>query len=121
MDQRFPKEKRLRKTAEFRRVYEYRQSYSDPILIVYLFPNDREHSRLGLSVSRKIGNAVARNRWKRRLREVFRRLQNELPRGFDIVVLPRPGIAEPPFETLIRSFRNLVSRTARKIEKKNPV
>jgi ribonuclease P protein component len=49
-----------------------------------------DHSRLGLVVSRKVGGAVVRARWKRCLREAFRLAQHDLPKGLDLVVLPRP-------------------------------
>jgi ribonuclease P protein component len=58
--------------------------------MIYALPNKRPHCRLGLSVSRKIGTAVRRNRIKRQLREVFRLMQHDLPVGYDLVVVVRP-------------------------------
>jgi ribonuclease P protein component len=84
----FPKTHRLRTAAEFKVVYDAKCSVAEAALVVYFLPNPRGHPRLGLSVSRKFGNAVHRNRMKRLLREAFRHLQYELPTG-DIICVAR--------------------------------
>ena len=89
--ERFPKEHRLRKISGFIRVYQYRCSVSDRLLILYGRQNEAGISRLGLSVSRKVGNAVMRNRWKRLLREAFRLSNQKLPVAIDLVVIPKRG------------------------------
>ena len=71
-DAHFPRERRVRKKAEFDRVYAGDAFAADPMLVVRGVPNGLPQTRLGLSVSRKVGNAVVRNRWKRRIREAFR-------------------------------------------------
>lgn len=106
---RFPKEMHLRKRAEFDRVFQRKRSVADRVLVVYGLPNDRNVSRLGLVVSKRVGKAHRRNRWKRLIREVFRLEQHTLQPAIDLVVIPRQGV-EPDFESIRRSFRRLTKK-----------
>ncbi len=92
----FSRRMRLLRPSEFARVYDTRQSASAGPLVLYAAANRENPAgvRLGLSVSRRIGSAVIRNRWKRRLREAFRVVRASLPGGNDFVVVVRSG--EPP-------------------------
>lgn len=112
----FLSEYRLRHSADFARVYARRASVADDVLIVYACESDLPHARLGLTVSRKIGKAVARNRWKRVIREGFRRLRPQLPPGVDLVVTPRAR-AEPTAAAVAAALPKLVRRAVRKLEK----
>lgn len=85
---RFPKAVRLRTKAEFDRVYAAKCKAADGTLLMFVRPNGLPHPRIGLSVSRKVGSAVVRNRVKRLLREAFRLSQHGLPTGLDLVVIP---------------------------------
>jgi len=107
-----PSEARLRRSADFQRVYDKRQSASDGRIVVYAAPNGLPHSRLGLSVSSRLGNAVVRNRWKRLIREAFRLRRDELPTSVDLVVVPR-GKAEPALDWLGPALVRLARRAAR--------
>src|SRR6266545_7484389 len=110
----FRPEERLRRPADFRRVYDRRRSVSDDALIVYACPNGLPHLRLGLSVSRKVGPAVRRNRLRRLYREAFRLTRHEMPTGLDLVLIPRK-VEAPTLAELKQSLPRLVGLAARKL------
>jgi ribonuclease P protein component len=86
---------RLSRSAEFERVYRHGRSTANRYLVLYSFPNaSTERPRMGLSVSRKVGGAVERNRLKRVLREAFARCEQGLLPGHDIVIVARPPAGE---------------------------
>lgn len=114
----FRPEHRLRSGAEFRRVYDRRRSVSDKWLIVYGCENERPYLRLGLSVSRKVGGAVQRNRLRRLYREAFRLSRPDMPAGIDLVLIPRTK-EEPALDELRRALVRLVKQLARKLPPRN--
>lgn len=104
---RLPRHYRLKSPAEFKAVYDRKKSASDGLLIVYAAENGLPHPRLGVSVSRKVGGAVARNRLKRLFREAFRLSRTELPAGVDLVMISRPQASKPTLATVRASLVKL--------------
>ena len=86
---------RLSRSAEFERVYRHGRSTANRHLVLYAFPNaSSERPRLGVSVSRRVGGSVERNRVKRLLREAFAHLEPGLSAGQDVVLVARPPARE---------------------------
>lgn len=96
------------RASEFDHVFAARASAADGSLVVYGVANDMGYPRLGLTVSRKVGGAAARNRWKRAIREAFRLTQHGLP-SLDLVCVPR-GQSEPELRQLLSSLPELARR-----------
>src|ERR1700712_179198 len=88
--------RRLSRSAEFDRVYREGRSHANRYFVVYSFPRegDEADARLGVSVGRKVGGAVERNRVKRLLRDAFWDCADALPDGHDFVVVARPESGE---------------------------
>ncbi len=76
--------------------------------------NSLDYSRLGISVGRKFGNAVKRNRAKRLVREFFRRNKHIIPKGYDFVFLPRKNLLEIPLENMHKKWVNALRYAARR-------
>ncbi len=102
----FPKELRLRRRSEFLRVQERGSKITADCLLCLVLPGPRADApaRLGLTVSTKVGNAVVRNRIRRRLREFFRTQKSALPQGVDLVFIARPSAAGADSARLRRSW-----------------
>jgi ribonuclease P protein component len=109
----YAKKHRLQHALQFDAVYAAKTRESRGPLTIFALPNGLKHPRLGLSVGRKIGIAPKRNRIKRLLREAFRLLQHDFPRGYDIVINVRPH------ETaLLADYQRLLSAAMVKLHQK---
>jgi len=94
----------LKKNYEFRRLYQRGKSMAAPNLVVYFRRNGGRENRLGITVSNKIGNAVVRNRVRRRMREIYRQNEARLARGIDLVVVARAKSAAADYSGLEKDF-----------------
>ena len=121
-DFRFQKKLRLLRTTDFRRVYAQRQSVAIGPLVMYGAHQATKQSypRIGISVSRRVGNAVVRNQWKRRLREAFRMVKPKFPDSLDVVVIVRasgkPAIGEKAAHEMEQLLIGLINRLLHKMK-----
>jgi len=114
---RFRQQERIKSPLAFQRAYAVRRSVSDAWVVIYAAPNTAGNLRIGLSVSRKYGNAVQRNRIKRLYREAFRLSKESLPQvGVDLVVIPRQKVP-PRLDGLRECFLKLIPSVIRRLSK----
>ncbi len=81
----------LKKNKDFKNVYNKGKSYANSLFVMYIFPNGTEQNRIGVSISKKVGNSVVRHRLKRQIIECYRMSEESFQCGYDIVVIVRKG------------------------------
>ena len=100
----------LKENHLFRRAYQRGKTAADSRLALYVRRNGRKGSRLGLTVSTKVGCAVVRNRVRRRLREIYRLHEDGLAEGVDVVIVARVRAAGSTYRQLEQSFLRLADK-----------
>jgi ribonuclease P protein component len=104
-----PREHRLRSNQEFQRVYRVGRSWAHPLAALHVVPQ-AEGRRFGVSVSKKVGNAVRRNRVRRRIRELLREALPHTRAGFDAVIVARTAAETAEFSALRSALQELFRR-----------
>ena len=104
----FPKSSRLQRNAEFRRAYERGRRHAGRLFVAYVLDTPDQPRALGCVTSRKIGNAVARNRARRSLREPYRLPQHSLKTNFQLVLIARSAINGKKYRDVEAGFLELV-------------
>ncbi len=110
------REQRLTKPEQYTLVYNEGSTQADRLLVLKTRPNQLEYSRYGISVSKRVGNAIVRNKVKRRLREILRLIS--IDPGWDIILIARNPTAESDYNQINKSVSNLLSRAIIKVIKK---
>ena len=100
----------LKQNHEFRRLYNKGKSAVSPYFVIYCRRTGRPVNRLGITTGVKLGNAVKRNRARRRIRELYRTHEGELLTGYDVVVVARTRVIYGRFAELERSFDQLMKK-----------
>lgn len=111
------KRQRIKKNEEFQTVFKNGKSFANRQFVVYVFKKDQQPEfRIGLSVSKKIGNAVTRNRIKRYLRQSFLELKDRVKSDMDYVIVARHQAAQIDFHETKKSIEHVL-RIARVLKK----
>jgi ribonuclease P protein component len=111
---RFPAASRLKRQGDFAAVFAGGKVATDGVLVIHAIRGPSTGCKLGLSISKKVGNSPQRNRWKRLIREAFRRNALQLPQQLWLVVRPRRGAA-PEFHAIQNSLLKLTRQLERKL------
>lgn len=108
---------KLRKNQEFRLVYRRGKSYANKLLVLYVFNNKKNiteenelYNKLGISVSKKVGNSVVRSRSKRLIYESYRLNVNDIKQGYDFVFVARSAINEKKYSDVEAAMINLLKK-----------
>lgn len=105
------KKYKLRKNAEFRTVYRRGKSISNELLVLYIYRNGKNNfNRFGVSVSKKVGKSVVRNRVRRLIKESYRLNSHELKQGYDLVVIARTNSKGKNYKHIEGSLMNLFKK-----------
>ncbi len=97
----------LKKNSDFQVVYKRGKSYANKYFIMYVYENHQTNNRLGISVSKKVGNSVVRHRITRLVRESYRLHENIFNSGLDIVVIARPNAASVGYQEVESALLHL--------------
>ena len=103
------REERLTRSSDFARVHGEGKSWANSLLVMRTIPSGRERNRVGFSVSKRVGNAVVRNRVKRVLREAVR--SKAWQTGWDVVFIARAGAATSSFQEIAEAVGDLAQRS----------
>ena len=97
----------LRKNSEFQLVYRRGKSFANKYLVMYVMENGREDLRIGISVSKKVGNSVVRHRVTRLIRESYRLNKDMFRTGLDIIVVARPAAKDLKYDKIESAYLHL--------------
>lgn len=113
------KRERLRLRSDYSRAFKGKCAVGDDLIVVYVVRNHLAWSRLGRSVSRRVGVAVRRNYVRRCIRETFRKSKELIPKGFDFVCVAKPPAADPSSD-LSDSLVELTNKAVRRLKAQEP-
>lgn len=106
----YTQKNRVKSHEHFQKIYENGQSYVDSYGVFYVLPSENGQCQLGTAVGKKLGHAFLRNQIKRRMREVFRKEQNQLNRKVSIVWVARHRLAHAPYGAYEKVFQRLAKK-----------
>ena len=107
MEKRF----RLRKNMEFKKVYTGGKNFWNRNLVLYIKKNNLEEPRLGITITKKVGNAVVRNKIRRRIKEIYRLNLHKIKGGYDLIIIPKKNVVDISFKDLESALNHILKRS----------
>ncbi len=104
------KNHKIRKNTEFRAIYRRGKSFSNHLLVLYVHKNRKNLNRIGISVSKKVGKSVTRNRVKRLIKESYRLNNGGLITGYDLVFIARSASSEKNYNEISEAVKHLLKK-----------
>lgn len=101
----------LKKNQDFKWVYAKGRSHANRILVLYYLPNGKDHNYLGISVSKKVGNSVERNRVKRRIRECYRLNEDRIRTGYHMIIIARVRAKNSDYQSIQSAMIHLLKKS----------
>ena len=106
-----PSQSRLKRRSEFGRVYTKGRSYATDLIVVYVLPGRSDATKIGFSVGKKLGGAVARNRARRVLQEATRQFVSNIKSGYSVIVVARARVGEASFSSISAAVKTTFERS----------
>lgn len=100
----------MKSNRDFQRLYSKGKSVATPTLVIYFRRTNRQYNQLGITTGKKVGNAVCRNKIRRRVREIYRLNEHKLKTGMDIVVVARVRAGKSDYATLEKNYLTACSK-----------
>lgn len=100
----------LKKNYEFQIVYKRGKSIANRELVIYVLPNKKNYNKIGISVSKKVGNSVHRSRITRLIRESYRLMEDNIKIGYDIIVIARIDAKDKNYHIISHSLNHLLRK-----------
>lgn len=98
---------RIKRETEFQAIMQKRQSFANRNFVIYIDRSHHEHFRAGLSVGKKVGNAVTRNYVKRQIRESLLQLEDDINPDYDIIIIARPNVTALKTEEVKKNLKHV--------------
>ncbi len=113
----FNRTKGLKKDSDFRKVYKHGKSFANKHLVMYILDNKSDSTRVGISVSKKVGKAITRNKIRRRIKEAYRlNIDEKVKNGYDLVFIARVAVKDVDYKNIEKSMNHLMKKANIKLD-----
>ena len=98
----------VKKYFDFKKAYDKGKSFGNRNLILYVRKNNLDYSRMGITISKKTGKAVIRNKIKRQMKEIYRNYESNIKEGYDLIFIVRRNVPDISFKDLESAFKHII-------------